>query len=136
MSLQLFIFLFSQLWNNILESVIRNSSKTLNSSTKESSKMHIFSTLLLPIASNISFSQGSHTQRPNSLKKSINKPTPPVFHHFSLLSQTVHLYGTRQASRGDLFQTNKNAIQYGLRSMQYFGSKLWNTIPIIVTNLC
>ena len=64
--------------------------------------------------------------------KSINKFTPPVFHNFLQLSQNVHLHGTRQASRGDLFQTSKNTIQYGLRSMQYFGSKLWNTISVYV----
>ena len=68
----------------------------------------------------------------NFVYKSINKFTPPVFHNFFQLSQNVHLYGTRQASRGDLFQTSKNTIQYGLRSMQYFGSKLWDTIPIYV----
>ena len=68
----------------------------------------------------------------NFVYKSINKFTPPVFHNFFQLSQNVHLHGTRQASRGDLFQTSKNTIQYGLRSMQYFGSKLWNTIPVYV----
>ena len=52
----------------------------------------------------------------NFVYKSINKFTPPVFHNFFQLSQNVHLYGTRQASRGDLFQTSENTIQYGLRS--------------------
>ena len=68
----------------------------------------------------------------NFVYKSINKFTTPVFHNFFQLSQNVHLHGTRQTSRGDLFQTSKNTIQYGPRSMQYFGSKLWNTIPIYV----
>ena len=64
--------------------------------------------------------------------KSMNKFTPPVFRSFFLPSQNVHFYETRQASRGDLFQTSKNTMQYGLRALQYSGSKLWNTIRIFV----
>ena len=69
------------------------------------------------------FTQKTFTVTLNFVHKSMNKFTPLVFHNFFQLSQTVHFYGTRQASRGDLLQTSKNAIQYGLRSMQYFGSK-------------
>ena len=38
------------------------------SSTKESSKMYIFSTLLLPVTTDISFSESSHAQGSNSLQ--------------------------------------------------------------------
>ena len=40
------------------------------------------------------------------------------------------LYGTRQASKDDIFLTQKITNQYGLRSIHYHGSKCWNDIPV------
>ena len=41
----------------------------------------------------------------------------------------VHSYSTRLASRGDLFLERKNTFQYGIRSIEYNGARLWNMIP-------
>ena len=40
--------------------------------------------------------------------------------------------GTRPAIRGDFYKSLKNTSLYGLRSSQYFGSKLWNTISLFI----
>ena len=41
----------------------------------------------------------------------------------------VHSYSTRLALRGDLFLERKNTFQYGIRSIEYNGARLWNMIP-------
>ena len=60
--------------------------------------------------------------------ESVNKTSPDCFHNFFLFCSSVHQYSTRQASRGDLYLTQQNSLQYGLRSLRYLGAKLWNTL--------
>ena len=64
--------------------------------------------------------------------KAINKLSPIYFHNYFTPSSSVHRFETRQATRGDLFNTLKNTILYGHKTVQYFGSKLWNTLPIFI----
>ena len=45
------------------------------------------------------------------------------FHNFFETLTDVHHYGTRQASKGDIFMTRKNTLQSGLRSVRYAGAK-------------
>ena len=35
----------------------------------------------------------------------------------------------RQSITGNLFMERQNTVQYGIRSVQYAGAKLWNFIP-------
>ena len=60
--------------------------------------------------------------------ESVNKISPSFFHDFFETLTTVHHYDTRQASRGDIFMTRKNTLQYGLRSVRFAGAKSWNSI--------
>ena len=60
----------------------------------------------------------------------INKIAPPYFHSFFELVDSVHQYSTRQATNNDIFLTQMNTLQYGLRSVRYFGAKCWNDIPV------
>ena len=62
----------------------------------------------------------------------VNKIAPSYFHPFFALVETVHQYGTRQASKNDIFLTQKNTVQYGLRSVRFFGAKCWNNIPMVI----
>ena len=64
--------------------------------------------------------------------KAINKISPIFFHDYFIPDSSVHRIGTRQASRGDLFIFLKRTTLYGLKTIQYFGSKLWNTLPIFI----
>ena len=65
---------------------------------------------------------------------SVNKTSPSCFHDFFLFCSSVHQYSTRQASQGDLYMSRKNSLQYGLKSIQYLGAKLWNTLPVELRN--
>ena len=62
----------------------------------------------------------------------VNKIAPSYFHSFFALVETVHQYGTWQASKNDIFITQKNTLQYGLRSVRYFGAKCWNNLPMVI----
>jgi len=66
------------------------------------------------------------------LYKSLNGLSPsPVLNYFQL-SNTVHSHETCQAAGGDIFQSIRNTFLYGLRSIKYFGAKLWNSIPTFI----
>ena len=64
--------------------------------------------------------------------KAINKLSPVYFHNYFTLDSSVHRFATRQATRGDLFISLKRTTLYGLKTVQYFGSKLWNTLPLFI----
>ena len=64
--------------------------------------------------------------------KSLNGLSPTHFLNYFKLSNIVHSHETRQAARGDIFQSIRNTFLYGLRSIKYFGAKLWNDIPIFI----
>ena len=59
----------------------------------------------------------------------LNKLAPTYFHHYFVKCSQMHSYSTRLASRGDLFLERKNTFQYGIRSIEYNGARLWNMIP-------
>ena len=60
----------------------------------------------------------------------VNKISPTNFHTFFDTLASVHQYGTRQATKNDIFLIQKNTLQYGLRSVRYCGAKCWNDIPV------
>ena len=64
--------------------------------------------------------------------QAINTSSSSHFHNYFHPNTTVHKIGTRQATRGDLLKSLKNTVMYGLQTIQYFGSKLWNTLPIFI----
>ncbi len=64
--------------------------------------------------------------------KGLNKLSPACFHNYFTPSSSVHRIGTRQATRGDLFRSSKNTTLYGLKTVKYFGSRLWNTLPLFI----
>ena len=49
-----------------------------------------------------------------------------------LIFTTIFSSVTRQAAKGDIFQSIRNTFLYGLRSIKYFGAKLWNDIPTFI----
>ena len=64
--------------------------------------------------------------------KAINKLSPKYFHNYFTSNSSAHGFGTRQATRGDRFLSLKWTTLYGLKTVQYFGSKLWNTLPLFI----
>ena len=61
-----------------------------------------------------------------------NHLAPTHSHSYFTPSSEVHGYNTRLAFKGDLFLTRKTTFQYGIRSIQYSGARLWNSIPILI----
>ena len=64
----------------------------------------------------------------------IKKIAPPYFHSFFELVDSVHQYSTQQVTNNDIFLTQMNTLQYGLRTVCYFGAKCWNDIPVEIKN--
>ena len=60
----------------------------------------------------------------------LNKTAPVFFHGYFTPSSERHTYNTRLASRGDLFLERRNTFQYGIRSIEYNGARLWNMLPV------
>ena len=56
----------------------------------------------------------------------VNRTSPSCFHSFFDLVESVHRCGTRQVTKKDIFLTQKNTLQYGIRSVRFFGAKCWN----------
>ena len=50
----------------------------------------------------------------------VNKIFPTYFHSFFDLVESVHQYGTREATRNNIFLTHKTTMQYGIRSLLIF----------------
>ena len=63
--------------------------------------------------------------------ESVNKISPFFFHNFSETLASVHHHDTRQASKGDIFMTRKNTLQYG-RSVRYAGAKSQKRITDVI----
>ena len=59
---------------------------------------------------------------------------PDHFNSYFQKNSIIHHYNTRQASREDLFLFRRNTDHFGLKSIQFFGAKLWNTIPVKLRN--
>ena len=64
--------------------------------------------------------------------KSLNNLSPTCIHNYFTPNSTVHRIGTLRATRSDLFKSIKNTTAYGLQTVQYFGSKLWNTLQLFI----
>ena len=59
----------------------------------------------------------------------INGLAPQYFENFFTSLSSKYSIGTRQSKKGNLFLERQNTVQYGVRSIQYAGAKLWNSIP-------
>ena len=62
----------------------------------------------------------------------LNKTAPVYFHDYFVSCSQLHHFNTRLASRGDLFLERKNTFQYGARSIEYSGARLWNMLPVSI----
>ena len=60
----------------------------------------------------------------------VTRISPSCFHSFFNLVGSVHHYSARQATKHDIFLTQKNTLQYGIRSVRFLGAKCWSDIPV------
>ena len=59
-----------------------------------------------------------------------NNSIRPVFDSYFNKLQIVHSYNTRQASKGNMYLTGVNTIQYGKRSAKFAGGIFWNNLSV------
>ena len=64
--------------------------------------------------------------------KAIHKLSPVCFHNYFTPNASIQRIGIRQSTRGDLFLSLKRTTLYGLQTVQYFGFKLWTTLPLFI----
>ena len=64
--------------------------------------------------------------------KSVNMISPLIFHTYFETLSAVHQYDTRQASKGYMFMSRKNTLQFGLKSVRYASAKSWNSISDVI----
>ena len=62
----------------------------------------------------------------------LNKTAPVYFNDYFVSCSQLHHFNTRLASRGDLFLERKNTFQYGIRSIEHNGVRLWNMLPVSI----
>ena len=60
---------------------------------------------------------------------------PSYFSSYFTPVVDMHHFDTHAASRCDLFLSIKNTFIYGMRSIQYSGARLWNTLPALIRDL-
>ena len=60
----------------------------------------------------------------------LNNLASIYFSEYFVSIHSVHIIGTRQSKKGDLFALRCNTTQYGLRSIHYLGVRIWNSLPI------
>ena len=59
----------------------------------------------------------------------VNGLSPSYFGDYFKTSSSTHAMRTRQATMVNLFLQRRNTDEYGIRSVQYSGVKLWNSVP-------
>ena len=64
----------------------------------------------------------------------INNISPVHFQNYFNKILNIRQISTRQAIRGDLFVEHRSTIQYGIRSIQYLGARIWNDLPLLIRN--
>ena len=45
---------------------------------------------------------------------------------------SIHQHDTRKSSKNDIFSTQKNTPQYGIRSVRFTGTEFWDSIPTTI----
>ena len=68
----------------------------------------------------------------SSVYDCLNKTAPVYFHDYFVSCSQLHHFSTRLAFRGDLFLERKKTSQYGMRSIEYNGARLWNMLPVSI----
>ena len=64
----------------------------------------------------------------------INNISPVHFKNYFNKILNIRQILTQQAVRGDLFVEHRSMIQYGIRSIQYLGARIWNDLPLLIRN--
>ena len=61
------------------------------------------------------------------VKECKNNISPVCFHTFFESIKSIHQHDTWKVSKNDIFLTQKNILQYGIKSICFTGAKIWNS---------
>ena len=64
----------------------------------------------------------------------INSISPVHFQNYFNKILNIYQISTLQDVRGDLFVEHRSTVQYGIRSVQYLGARIWNDLPLLIRN--
>ena len=59
---------------------------------------------------------------------------PPWFSKYLNFTSSAHSYSTTQSCNRNLYVASVNTTSYGLRSLNFTGPRLWNSLPTSITN--
>ena len=124
------------LWDNSLGTYLSYLSETLIHTSKKSNKgydIHFYVRSLNPIFRDLELLNLCDSHSPQLLSlvyDCVNHITPDYFSDYFIHVSDVHSICTRQEKRDDLLLERKHITQYGIRSVQNSGAKLWNRIAV------
>ena len=78
----------------------------------------------------LKFSDIIHSEILSFVYQWFHKLAPSFFLDFFTPISSIHEYPTRQSLNENLFINPIRTTQYGIRSLHYTGSNLWNSLPI------
>ena len=66
--------------------------------------------------------------------KCVNKIHPSNFQSWFQHVNEVHNFNTRSSSKNNLYIPQRNTSHYGLKSIKFHGSKIWNQLSVSIRN--
>ena len=78
----------------------------------------------------LKFNDIIHSEILSFVYQGFHKLVPSCFFDFFKPMSSIHEYPTRQSLNENLFIKSIRTTQYGIRSLHYTGSNLWNSLPI------
>ncbi len=130
--LQYGITVWGQTYDSYLDPILKLQKKAVRAISHEHHLSHT-----LPIFKNLKLLRLQDIFRvkmKSFVYESLNKINPSCFHNFFSLNCRIHQHFTRQSHHGNVFLTQKNSLQYGLKSIRYLGAKMWNNLPGEIRN--
>ena len=116
------ITVWGQTYDSYLDPILKLQKKAVRAISHEHFVSHT-----LPIFKNLKLLRLQDIFRVKILSfvyESLNKINPSCFHDFFSLNSRIHQHFTRQSHHGNVFLTQKNSLQYGLKSICYLGAKM------------
>ena len=94
-----------------------------------------FTAATIPLFHSLQLAKLQHILQFNTLTfvyKAMNRLSPPCFYSYFIPNSSIHIFETRQSTRGHLFPLLQKDQTYGQRAVQNFASTLCNDLPFSI----